>query len=193
MKELAGVLGFYDSPQSLVEGMKKVRESGTFKDVDAFTPFPVHGLDAAQGLKRSFLPFITFGAGVTGALAGFALQYYTSVMSWPHNIGGKPFNSWPAFVPVMFECTILFAGIATVLGMIFINRLPNLKSRAFDPSLTRDKFAIIIENPNGRHSGWEFHGDHPAEVPFDKEGASRLLQTAGARDVRPVYAEGWFE
>lgn len=192
MKDLAGVLGFYDTPQTLVEGMKKVRSSGAFKDFDAFTPFPVHGLDAAQGLKRSFLPYITFGAGLTGALCGFGLEYYAAVVSWPHIIGGKPFNSWPAFVPVMFECTILFAGIATVLGMIFINKLPNIKRKAFDPSLTRDRFAIIIENPNAKHSGWEFHGDH-AKVPFDQDAASRLLQSAGAKEVRPVYAEGWFE
>lgn len=189
--EILGVVGFYDSPESIVAGMKQVRSSGKFKYFDAMTPFPVHGLEAAQGLKRSFLPYITFIAGLTGAASGFGLEYYCSAVSWPHIIGGKPFNSWPAFVPIMFECTILFAGIATVVSMILINGLPNIKRKSADPGLTRDRFAIVIENPNSKKTGWEFHGDH-IELPFDAQGAQQLLQTSGAKEVRPFVAEGWF-
>src|SRR5689334_9955529 len=107
-RQLAGVIGFYQDPHALLEATAKARDA-KYKDFDAFTPYPVHGMDAAQGLKRSSLPFVTFAAGITGCSLGFLLQYWTSVVDWPLIVGGKPFNSWPAFVPVMFECTILFA------------------------------------------------------------------------------------
>ena len=122
--QLAGVIGFFSDPHDLLKATEKVRDSH-FKNFDAFTPYPVHGMDAAQGLKRSPLPFVTFAAGLTGCTLGFMLQYWTSVVDWPLIVGGKPFNSWPAFVPIMFECTILFAGLATVGGMFLLNGLPN--------------------------------------------------------------------
>ncbi|MGE0616765.1 MAG: DUF3341 domain-containing protein, partial [Bacteriovoracia bacterium] len=142
--QLAGVLGFFDDPESILHAMEKVRDA-KYRAYDAFTPFPIHGMDEAQGLKRSLLPYVSFGAGITGCLVGFGLQYWTSVIDWPINVGGKPMNSWPAFVPVMFELTILFTGIATVFGMFFFNRLPNITRKIFDPAITRDRFAIYIE------------------------------------------------
>jgi hypothetical protein len=145
-----------------------------YKSFDAFTPYPVHGLDAAQGLKRSNLPFVTFAAAITGCTLGFSLEYWTSVVDWPLNVGGKPFNSWPAFVPIMFECTILFAGLATAIGMFVFNRLPNITKKSFDPSLTRDRFALIIE------------------PPLNESEAQEFLMKSGATEVKSVYAEGWF-
>ncbi len=147
-KEIAGVIGYFDEPGALLEATQKVRESGV-KSLDAFSPYPIHGLEKAQGLERSPLPFITFAAGVTGCVCGFSLQYWTSAVSWPLIVGGKPFNSWPAFIPVTFEATILFAGIATALGMFALNVLPNLTKRSFDPKLTRDRFALLIESKKG--------------------------------------------
>lgn len=172
--KLAGVIGFFPGPDALLEAMEKVRKASKFKNFDAFSPYPVHGMDAAQGLKRSPLPFVTFAAGLTGCILGFTLQYWTSVVDWPLIVGGKPFNSWPAFVPVMFECTILFAGLATVGGMFIFNGLPNHHRKAFDPQLTRDRFAIVIE------------------TPVDEAEASEFLKKTGATGVKSVFAERWF-
>ncbi|MGZ3708324.1 MAG: DUF3341 domain-containing protein, partial [Bdellovibrionota bacterium] len=140
-RQLTGVIGFFADPDQLIEATQKVRDA-RYEHFDAFTPYPVHGLEAAQGLKRSPLPFVTFGAGLTGACCGFLLEYWTSAVDWPLIVGGKPFNSWPAFVPIMFEATVLFAGLATVGAMFLLNGLPNLRRKIFDPAITRDKFAL---------------------------------------------------
>src|SRR4051812_33512415 len=99
--KLAGVIGFFDSPKSLLEATRKVRDA-RYQHFDAYTPYPVHGLEAAAGLKRSPIPYVTLVAGGTGTICAFLLQYWTSAIDWPLVVGGKPFNSWPAFVPIMF-------------------------------------------------------------------------------------------
>ncbi len=193
-KTLTGVIGFFEQESALIEATEKVKDA-KYRYFDAFTPYPVHGLDAAMGLKRSPLPFVTFAAGLTGCSLGFLLQYWTSTVDWAVNVGGKPFNSWPAFVPVMFECTILFAGLATVGAMFIFNGLPNIRKKAFDPRLTRDRFALIIEAP--------MDADDPEDdaalkkkgkkyKTFEEAEAADFLKKAGAKDVKSVYAEGWF-
>jgi hypothetical protein len=184
---IEGVVGYFSDSHALVEAMKKVR-SENFESIDAFTPFPVHGLDAAQGLDRSPLPYITFGAGLTGFLCGFLLQYWTSAVSWPLNVGGKPLNSWPAFVPVFFEVTVLFAGICTVLGLILICRLPNISKKIPSARLTNDRFAIVIESPEYD----EDEDPNPKYKKFDEKTAQEVLKKAGATDVQTYMAEGWF-
>ena len=188
-KKLAGVLGFFDDPQSLIDAMSKVREAN-YQGFDAFTPYPVHGLDAAQGLKRSPLPYVTFIFGATGFLCALALQYWTSAVDWPLNVGGKPFFSWPAFVPVMFELTVLFGGLATVAGMLALNRLPNVTKKSFDPSLTNNRFAILIEAPAKAED--EIRSAKSNFKPFGEGKATEFLKKAGAVEVRTVYQEGWF-
>jgi hypothetical protein len=192
-RRLAGVVGFFDSPDALVSATRKVREA-RYQYFDAFTPYPVHGLDAAQGLKRSPLPYVTFGAGLTGCTLGFLLQYWTSAIDWPLNVGGKPFNSWPAFVPVMFELTILFAGLSTVAAMFLLNGLPNTRRKAFDPAITRDKFALFIEAPpvSEDEEGDEAAARAKGFKRFAESEAADFLKAAGAREVRSVQAEGWF-
>jgi hypothetical protein len=195
-RSLAGVIGFFPNAHATVEGMKKVRDA-RYQNVDAYTPFPVHGLEAAQGLKRSPLPYVTFIAGLTGCTIGFLLQYWISAVDWPLNVGGKPFNSWPAFVPIMFECTVLFAGLATAGAMLAFNGLPNVKRKAYHPAITRDRFAIVIEAPLA------IDMDDPDEVEaaqkkaqgfkkFDEAEVADFLKKAGATEVRSVHAEGWF-
>jgi hypothetical protein len=181
--ELAGVVGLFSDPHRLVQATEKVRSS-KYKHFDAYTPYPIHGLDAAQGLTRSFLPFVTFAAGITGCTLGFLLQYWTSAVDWPINVGGKPFNSWPAFVPIMFECTILFAGLATAGAMFLINGLPNNRRKAFDPRITCDQFALMIETPPAG-------GQEPVEK-FNETQVMDFLKALGAQEVRTVYTEGWF-
>jgi hypothetical protein len=194
-KNLSGVIGFFEDPHQLVEATKKVKEA-KYLEFDAFTPYPVHGLDAAQGLERSILPFITFGAGMTGCVLGFLLEYWTSVVDWPINVGGKPFNSWPAFVPVMFECTILFAGLATAGGMFLLNRLPNVTRKSFDPRLTNQRFALWISAAAPAIAEYDPDGTSSAKAKnfkvFEVNEAIEFLKNVGAQEVKSVYAEGWF-
>ena len=183
---LTGILGFFDDPETLLEATAKVRDS-EFKHFDAYTPYPVHGLETAQGLARSRVPYVTGLFAFTGTTCAFLWEYAASKTWWPHIIGGKPFNSLPAFVPIMFELSILFGGIATFFAMIFFNRLPNLKRRAFDPSLTNNRFAILIEAPTV-----DEHDPDAQPENFSPDHAEKFLQSLGAKDTRKVYEEGWF-
>ena len=190
-REISGVVGFFENPVALMDGMNKVREAG-YRSFDAFTPFPVHGLDDAQGLKRSPIPYVTFIMGLTGCTLAFLFQWWTSAVDWAVNIGGKPFNSWPAFVPVMFEVTVLFAGISTFLSVFWFNRLPNVKKKSFDPAITRDRFAIKIDSPGGDEDlNALVHHDTEYKA-FSEQEAKDFLSKAGATEVRTVYVEGWF-
>ncbi len=185
--KLGGVVGYFSDPHALVHAMEKVRAEN-YESFDAFTPFPVHGLEAAQGLHRSPLPYITFGAGLTGFCCAFLLQYWTSVVDWPLNVGGKPLNSWPAFVPIFFELTVLFAGICTVLGLILMCRLPNTSKKSPSPRLTSDRFAIVIESPCCE----EDEVSHSKYKKFNEKEAQELLKRVGATEVQSYLAEGWF-
>lgn len=113
---------------------------------DIFTPFPVHGLDEAMGIKRSILPYVTLLAGAAGLMTAIGLQVYTSAIDWPMNIGGKPSNSIPAFIPVSFELTVLFGAHTTVAAFLALNKLfPGKKPVIIDPAQTEDKFIMAIE------------------------------------------------
>lgn len=182
---LSGVLGFFEDPQTLLEATAKVRDS-EYKNFDCFTPYAVHGLEHAQGLKRSKIPFVTAAFAFTGTTLAFLWQYHASATWWPHIIGGKPMNSLPAFVPIMFELSVLLGGLATFFAMLYFNRLPNLKKRAFDPSLTNDRFAILIESPVTD----EYEGI--SADAFSTEKAEQFLKSIGATETRKVYEEGWF-
>ena len=190
-REISGVVGFFENPTRLISGMRKVREAG-YRSFDAFTPFAVHGLDEAQGLKRSPIPFVTFAFGLTGVTLGFLFQWWTSAVDWPVIIAGKPMNSWPAFVPVMFELTILFAGISTFLSVFWFNRLPNVKKKSFDPAITRDRFAIKIDAPGGDDDLKTLLHHETEYKTFSEQEAKDFLKAAGATEVRTVYAERWF-
>ena len=185
-KTLEGVVGFFNDPHALLEATKKIREAN-YEVFDAFTPYPIHGLEKAQGLKRSPLPYVTFGAGLTGFICANLLQIWTSAIDWPLNVGGKPMVSLPAFVPIMFELTVLFAGLATVAGMLLFNGLPNTRKRAFDPAITRDRFALFIGTPSKKESSIS-----RGFREFSEGEASQLLKQVGAQEVRTVYTEGWF-
>ncbi len=188
---VSGVVGFFDDPKMLIEATKRVRDA-RYQHFDAFTPYPVHGLEAAQGLKRSPLPFVTFGAGLTGFCLAFLLQYWTSAVDWPIIVGGKPYNSWPAFVPIIFELTVLFAGLSTVGAMFLLNGLPNSRRKIFDPSITRDRFAIVIEAPTPVDEEEEASPSLAQYKAFSESEAAEFLRKVGAKDVRSVRSEGWF-
>ena len=169
-KKVGGVVGIWLDDHLLVEACRKVRQAG-FEKFDAITPFPVHGLEEAIGIKRSVIPWVTFIMGVTGLASGLALTYWTSAVDWAVNIGGKPFFSGPAFVPIMFELTILFAALSSVVALFAFCRLPKIDPPILDPDLTSHKFAIFIPDN---------------DINFDATRAEQLLRQVGGKDVRRI-------
>lgn len=137
-----GVVAIFDGPEKVLEAAWAANKKG-FKDYESYTPFPVHGMEEALGLRLSIVPWATFLCGLAGFITANALQIWTSAYNWPINVGGKPFNSYPAFVPIMFELTVLFAGLGTVAFLFFLIGLPNSR-RPIDPRLTNDRFALYV-------------------------------------------------
>ncbi len=149
MKRLAiyGMMAEFDTASDLVAAARRTHEAG-YRKIDAYSPFPVEGLADEMGFHKNAVPLVVLVGGVLGAISGYLLQYWISAVTYPINVGGRPYNSWPAFIVVTFETTILFAGLAAVLGMLALNGLPmpyhpvfNVPRFAF---ATRDRFFLII-------------------------------------------------
>ncbi len=144
-----GLMAEFDNPDALVQAAQNAYEAG-YRKMDAYSPMPIEGLAEAIGFKRPRLPLIVLIGGLLGGLGGYLLQYYTSVIAYPVNVGGRPFHSWPAFVPIAFETTILAAAGAAVLGMLALNGLPMPYHPVFNvPNFklaTRDRFFFCIES-----------------------------------------------
>ena len=138
---LYGLLVEYDEPEDLIAAARRVRAAG-YRRIDAYTPMPVHGLASALGVRRTRLPLIILAGGIVGALLGLALQIWTSAYVYPHNVGGRPLISWPAFIPVTFEMTILCAALSGVLGMLALNGLP----RPYHPLFAVPEFARATQS-----------------------------------------------
>ena len=147
-KNIYGLLAEFDTPTQMVEAAHKVREAGYTK-TDAFSPFPIHEIDEALGIKRSILPFIVLAGGISGLLSALALVTYVHVIDYPIIVGGRPFFSLPSFIPPTFELTILFASFAGVFGMLLLNGLPQPYHPVFNVPrfalATREKFFLLIE------------------------------------------------
>ena len=138
-----GAVAYFKSPDAIVKAAKETRLKG-FKNFDSYTPFPIHGMDEALGLKPSIVPWATLFCGLTGFITAVYLQVWTSAIDWPINVGGKPMVSWPAFIPITFELTVLLAGLGTAAFMFFLNGLPNGKPNPFDLRTTDDRFALYV-------------------------------------------------
>lgn len=139
------IIGIFDDEEKLIHGAEKLRDKN-ITIYDFYTPFPVHGLDELLGIKRSVLPYVTFIAGFMGMTMAMSYMIWTSAIDWPTVIGGKPFASIPAFIPVTFEVTIFCAAHITVLAFLFINRLfPGQKPVIFDKHQTDYSFVLCIE------------------------------------------------
>jgi hypothetical protein len=140
----------FDGVGELVDAVKATRAAG-YRQYDAYTPFPVEALsEVICDHHKSKVPLICLTGGVMGALAGFALEYWTSAVDYPMNIGGKPYNSWPAFIPVLFECTVLFAAFAAAIGMFMLNGLPQPYHPVFNVSRFREKASRFLASGAGR-------------------------------------------
>lgn len=140
-QELYGLLAEFDSAEALLEAAKQTGKAG-FKHTDAFSPYPIHGMIEALQKKQSNLPILIFCGGLIGGISGFALQYIASAIEYPYIIGGRPLNSWPAFIPIIFELTVLFAGLTAVIGMFSLNNLP----MPYHPVFNLNKFEEMTTN-----------------------------------------------
>lgn len=143
-----GLMAEFPSADALVAAAHQVHEAG-FQKVDAYTPYPLEAVSEALDLPRSKVPLIVLIGGLLGGLGGYMLQYWSQVIRYPMNIGGRPVHSWPAFIVPTFECTILGASLAAVVGMILINGLPLPYHPVFNVPrfalASRDRFFLVIE------------------------------------------------
>jgi len=147
-EKLYGLLAEFDTPTELVDAANTVREAGYTK-TDAFSPFPIHDIDEALGIKRSILPIMVFFGAITGLLLGVSLQVFVHYIDYPLNVGGRPYLSWPSFVPPSYELTILLAGFTAVFGMLLLNGLPRPYHPVFNIErfglASREKFFLLVE------------------------------------------------
>jgi hypothetical protein len=172
--DLYGLLGEYPGPDALVRAARRVHEAG-YRRVEAYSPMPVEGLAEALDFRRTAMPLVILIGGLFGAAAGYLLQYWVSVHAYPLNVGGRPLHSWPAFIPVTFEMTILCASLAGVLGMLALNGLPRPHHPLFGVEsfarASRDGFFLCIQTTDSL---------------FSLEETRKLLQEAGAVEVIDV-------
>ena len=169
-----GLMAEFDDPDDLVAAAQRAYAEG-YRRMDAYTPFPVHGLSEAIGMRHTRLPFLVLLGGIAGAIGGYGLQYWVSVIEYPLNIGGRPFHSWPAFIPVTFETTVLLAAFTAVFGMLALNGLPQPYHPVFNVPrfelASRSHFFLCIE---------------ATDPKFDREGTRRFLENLSGREVAEV-------
>jgi len=171
---LYGLMAEFTSPEALLAAARRAYAEG-YRRMDAYSPFPVEGLAEAIGFGKNLLPLIVLIGGLIGAAGGFYLQYWISVVDYPLNIGGRPLNSWPSFIPVTFELTILSAALSAVLGLLALNGLPMPYHPVFNVErfelASRNRFFLCIES---------------ADPKFDREATRRFLEDTGPHGVYEV-------
>ena len=169
-----GLMAEFPNADALLAAARRVRDAG-FTKFDTFSPFPIHGMGEAVGFKEKSVAKIVLCGGLVGLVAGYSLEYYASVIAYPLNIGGRPYHSWPMFIPPAFETTILFASISALVGMLALNGLPQPYHPVFNaPRFTQasqDAFFLVIE------------ADDPK---FDSEGTRQMLTSLAPTEVVEV-------
>ena len=173
-RSLYGLMAEFDNAEALLAAAHRAHQEG-YRRMDAYSPLHVEGLSEAIGFHHTRLPLVVLIGGILGGLGGFALEYWTSVIDFPINVGGRPFNSWPSFIPVMFETTVLGAALSAVLGMLALNGLPTPYHPVFNVPrfalATRNRFFLCIE---------------ARDPKFNRDEAARFLQSLGALEVAEV-------
>jgi hypothetical protein len=177
MNNISGILASFENPAQLLDAAKKVHDAG-FKKFDCHSPFPIHGMDAAMGLKRSPLGFIVFGVAIMAFLGGFGLEWWTSTVDYPIVISGKPFFSYQAYGPVAFAIMVLASAFVSLLGMLVLNKLPLFNhplfgSKSFEKVMD-DGFFVSIES---------------VDEKFDLEATKNFLSELGANNVEVISEE----
>jgi hypothetical protein len=174
MPEVVGVMGEFADVDSVVRAARRVRDAG-FTRWDVHSPFPIHGIDAAMGIRPTVLPWLVLGGGAAGLTTGLLLQWYTNAVDYPFLVSGKPFFSLPAFVPVIFELAVLLAALTAVFGMLGLNKLPMLYNPLFKSErfrrVTNDRFFIVID---------------AADPKFQEPGTSEMLRSMGSIEVEKI-------
>ena len=169
-----GVMAEFDDPSSLVTATNRAREEG-YRRMDAYSPYPIEELHDALGEHHSRLPLVVLIGGLIGCIGGYSLQYWVSAIAYPINVGGKPLHSWPAFIPVTFECTILAAALSAVLGMLALNGLPMPYHPVFNVPrfalASRNRFFLVIE---------------ARDAKFDLDKTRQFLESLKPREVSTV-------
>ncbi len=161
------MVGIFQDEDDILSVTREVRKKG-YTILDIYTPYAVHGLDHAMGLKPSRLPWVCFALGLVGAVTKLWFEYWATAADWPVNVGGKPWNSLPAFVPVTFEVMVLFAGISTVIALFIVSRLYPGRAATVIPGVTDDRFALVLEE---------------TDAAFEPVEVRRLLERHGAVEV----------
>ncbi len=173
-RRVYGVVAEFEDPEALLAAARRASADG-YRRLEAFSPVPVEGLAEAVGFARDRVAAITLAGGIVGGLGGFLMQYYANVYHYPLNVGGRPYNSWPSFIPITFELTVLGASLAAVFGMLALNGLPRLHHPLFGvPEFdlaSRDRFFLLVRSADPR---------------FDPVETARFLGTLGALTVREV-------
>jgi hypothetical protein len=169
-----GIMAEFDSAQRLLDAAKATHEAG-YKKIDAYSPFPIEGLAEEIGFHHDEVPLVVLIGGIIGGLTGYSMQYWMSVIDYPLNIGGKPYHSWPSFIIITFEMTILFAGISAVLGMLALNGLPMPYHPVFNvprfAMASKDRFFLIVFS---------------SDKKYDPESTTKFLQQFNPRSISEV-------
>ena len=169
-----GLIAEFDNAEALLAAAHRAFAEG-FRKMDAYSPFPVEGLAEALGFHRTRVPLIVLTGGILGCLGGFFLQYWLAVIDYPINVGGRPLNSWPSFIPVTFELTILIAALSAFFGVLALNGLPMPYHPVFNVErfelASRNRFFLLIE---------------AADPRFDSAGTRRFLENIGSHGVYEV-------
>ncbi|HEY1686139.1 MAG TPA: DUF3341 domain-containing protein [Tepidisphaeraceae bacterium] len=147
-ENIYGLMAEFTMPAQVLEAGRRTHAAG-YRKIDAYSPFPVHGLDEVLGFKRSKLPLLILCGALAGMFGGFFMQYFANVIHFPINIGGRPYDSWVAFIPITFECTILIGGLTCVFGMVALNGLPQPYHPVFNierfERASQDRFFLCVE------------------------------------------------
>ena len=171
---LHGLMAEFDSPTALVRAAEQARLAG-YRQMDAYSPIPIEELGEALGLRRTRLPRLVLAGGILGGLAGYGLEYWSQAIAYPMNIGGRPFHSWPHFIPVTFETTVLGAALTAFIGMWALNRLPQPYHPVFNvPAFGRasvDRFFLCIET---------------GDPKFDRHATAKFLESLRPLGVSEV-------